>query len=116
LIAIIRTCSLRLAGFAHLQFWAVGASRNLQVYMATVLPAMFLAESTREHFYNILWVLVFAFATLNILGLGIRRLDRRGGLSFGEVVAIMVIVFSMIMLGWELLYELHVLPIRLEPE
>lgn len=105
-----------MAGLAHLQFWNTGACRNLHVYLATVLPAIFLVETTREHFYNILWVLVFAFATLNILSLGVRRLDRRGGLSFGEVVAIMVIVFSMIMLGWELLYELHVLPIRLEPE
>ena len=77
---------------------------------------MVLVETTREHVYNVLWVLVFAFATLNILSLGVRRLDRRGGLSFGEVLAIMVVVFSVILLGWELLYEFQILPIRLEPQ
>jgi hypothetical protein len=105
-----------LAGLAQLQLWTAGTSRSMHACVATVLPAVFLAETTREHFYNVLWILVFAFATLNILSLGVRRLDRRGGLSFGEVVAIMVVVFSIIMLGWELLYEFHVLPIRLESE
>ncbi len=114
MIAAIRACSL--AGLAQIQLWTAGASRGVHACLATVLPAMFLLETPREHVYSVLWVLVFAFATLNILSLGVRRLDRRGGLSFGEVVAILVVVFSMILLGWELLYEFHVLPIRLEPE
>ena len=105
-----------MAGLAQMQLWTASASRGAHAYLATVLPAVFLLETPREHVYNVLWILVFAFATLNILGLGVRRLDRRGGLSFGEVVAILVVVFSIILLGWELLYEFHVLPIRLEPE
>ena len=40
-----------------------------------LLPAAFLATSTRQEVYNILWVLVFAFATLNILSLGARRFE-----------------------------------------
>jgi hypothetical protein len=107
---------MRLAGLAPMQLWAVGTVRGLHLFAAALLPAMFLAETPREHVYNILWILVFAFSTLNILSLGVRRLDRRGGLSFGEVVAIMVVVVSIFMLGWEMLYEFHILPIRLEPQ
>jgi hypothetical protein len=66
--------------------------------------------------YNILWVLVFAFATLNILSLVARRFEpERSRLSFGETVAIMVVVVSVFLLGWEMLYLFHVLPIKLQP-
>ena len=82
-----------------------------------MLPALFLMETTREGIYNILWGLVFAFATLNILSLGARRFDaNKSGLSFGEVLAIMVVLVSVLLLGWELLYEFHILPIRFTPE
>jgi hypothetical protein len=50
-----------------------------------VLPAMFLLRSTREGIYNILWALVFGFATLNILSLGARRFEQTRGLNFGEI-------------------------------
>jgi hypothetical protein len=66
--------------------------------------------------YNILWALVFAFATLNILSLVARRFEpERSGLSFGETVAIMVVVVSVFLLGWEMLYLFHILPIKLQP-
>jgi len=69
----------------------------------------------RGNIYNILWVLVFGFATLNILGLIARRFEpRRTGLSFGEIIAITVVVVSVFLLGWEMLYLFHVLPIKLE--
>ena len=77
---------------------------------------MFLLRSTREEIYNILWSLVFGFATLNILSLGARRFEQeKGGLSFGEVLAILVVLVSVILLGWELLYLFHIFPIRLTP-
>lgn len=77
---------------------------------------MLLSFSTREEVYNILWVLVFGFATLNILSLGARQFEEeKKGLSFGEIVAVMVVVVSMVLLGWEMLYLFHVLPIRLTP-
>ena len=65
--------------------------------------------------YNMLWALVFGFATLNILSLGARRLDptRSNRLNFGEMLAIMVVIASFFLLGWEMLYLFKVLPIKL---
>ncbi len=81
-----------------------------------VLPAMFLLRSTREGIYNILWALVFGFATLNILSLGARRFEQeKTGLNFGEILAVLVVFVSIVLLGWELLFVFHVLPIRLTP-
>jgi hypothetical protein len=66
--------------------------------------------------YNILWVLVFGFATLNILGLVLRRFEpRRSGLNFGEILAITVVFFSLLLLGLEMLNLFHIFPIKLEP-
>ncbi len=72
--------------------------------------------SRRSDIYNILWVLVFGFATLNILGLVARKFEpERSRLSFGESLAIMVVVVSVLLLGWEMLYFFKVLPIKLNP-
>ena len=79
---------------------------------------LFLVEdpSKRTDVYNILWVLVFGFATLNILGLVARKFEpERSRLSFGESLAIMVVVVSVALLGWEMLYYFKVLPIKLKP-
>ncbi len=66
--------------------------------------------------YNILWALVFGFATLNILGLVARRFEpERTRMSFGEVLAIMVVVVSIVLLGWEFLNLMHIFPIQLKP-
>jgi hypothetical protein len=71
----------------------------------------------KSNIYNILWALVFGFATLNILGLVARRFEprRRSNLNFGEILAITVVVVSITLLGWEMLYLFHILPIKLEP-
>jgi hypothetical protein len=91
--------------------------RGLHALAVGVLPAMLLVRTTREEVYNILWALVFGFATLNILGLGARRFEQeKAGLNFGEMLAILVVLVSIILLGWEMLYLFHVLPIRLTPE
>jgi predicted PurR-regulated permease PerM len=90
---------------------------QLRAVSASLLPALLLLGTTREGIYNILWGLVFAFATLNILSLGARRFEAHNrGLSFGEVLAIMVVLVSILLLGWELLYQFQVLPIRFTPE
>jgi hypothetical protein len=60
-----------------------------------------------------LWVLVFGFATLNILGLLGGFVPRRSGLNFGEIMAISVVVVSVLLLGLEMLNVFHILPIRL---
>jgi hypothetical protein len=70
----------------------------------------------KDNVYNILWVLVFGFATLNILGLVARKLEpRRSNLNFGEMLAITVTIVSVFLLGWEMLSLFHIFPIKLEP-
>src|SRR5215813_12735289 len=70
----------------------------------------------KDNVYNILWVLVFGFATLNILGLVARRFEpRRGSLQFGEILAITVTVVSVALLGIEMLSIFHIFPIKLHP-
>ena len=69
---------------------------------------------TKGSVFNILWVLVFGFATLNILGLTLRRFEpRKGGLNFGEVLAIAVVFLSAFLLGLEMLSVFHIFPIKL---
>jgi len=65
--------------------------------------------------YNVLWAVVFGFATLNILSLASRHLEpRRRGLNFGEVLAVTVVLLSVFLLGWELLGIFHIFPIKLK--
>jgi len=78
------------------------------------LPDLF--SETKASMYNVLWVLVFGFATLNILGLAFRRFDtRKMGLNFGEILAILVVVFSILLFGLEIIGLLNLLPIHLTP-
>jgi len=97
------------------QGWSPGSIRVLRA-SAGILPAAFLLASTRDQVYNVLWALVFGFATINILSLGARRFDaHKRGLNFGEVLAILIVVVSIVLLGWEMLYLFHILPIHLAP-
>jgi hypothetical protein len=76
----------------------------------------FHSSGKKDNVYNILWVLVFGFATLNILGLVARRFEpRRSNLQFGEMLAITVTVVSVILLGWEMLSIFHIFPIKIQP-
>lgn len=71
-------------------------------------------RGARQDVYNILWAVVFGFATLNILSLAARRMEpshRR--LSFGEMMAVMVVLLSIALLGWEMLNVFHIFPIKL---
>ena len=68
----------------------------------------------RSDVYNILWAVVFGFATLNILNLTARRFEpTKRGLSFGELLAVVVVLLSVFLLGWELLNLFHIFPIKL---
>jgi hypothetical protein len=90
--------------------------------VARACAAMFLGmavallyRGSREDVYNILWAVVFGFATLNILSLAARRLEpTRRGLSFGELMAVLVVLLSVFLLGWEMLNLFHVFPIKLK--
>jgi hypothetical protein len=96
--------------------WTEFSGRVLRSLALGVLPAVFLLRNNREEIYNVLWTLVFGFATLNILSLGARRFEQgRSGLSFGETLAILVVLVSIVLLSWELLYVFHVLPLHLTP-
>ena len=84
---------------------------------ATVIFGIMVAlqrHSRRSDVYNILWAVVFGFATLNILSLTARRFEpTRRGLSFGEVMAVVVVLLSVFLLGWEMLNLFHIFPIKL---
>ena len=73
-----------------------------------------LYRGSRQDVYNILWAVVFGFATLNILALAARRMEpSKRGMSFGEILAVMVVLISIFLLGWEMLSLIHFFPIRL---
>lgn len=94
----------------------LNATRAVNAFGVGVLPAAIIFRTAREDVYSVLWALVFAFATLNILSLGARHFDAdRRGLSFGELLAILVVVVSVLLLTWEMLYVFHILPIQLQP-
>lgn len=87
--------------------------RAIAAVVFSVVAAFF--YSSRQDVYNILWAVVFGFATLNILGLASRRMaPGHRGLSFGEMMAVMVVLVSIFLLGWELLGLLHIFPIKLK--
>ena len=108
--------SVLVAGIDHAHTWSEGLGRGVHALAVGVIPALFLLRSTRDEIYNVLWALVFAFATLNILSLGARHFEAdRRGLTFGEILAILVVVVSVVMLAWEMLYVFKVFPLRLTP-
>ena len=73
-----------------------------------------LYRGSRQDVYNILWAVVFGFATLNILSLAARRFEpNHRGLSFGELMAVMVVLLSIFLLGLEMLNLFHIFPIKL---
>ncbi len=80
-----------------------------------VLGAAALFESSKKgDAYNLLWALVFGFATLNILSLVAKRFEPdRNRITFGEMLAIGTVVVAVFLLGWEMLYLFKILPIRL---
>jgi hypothetical protein len=104
--SIVRTT--RAAMFLYVPVRAVGA-------VVFGMAAAIFYRGSRQDVYNILWAVVFGFATLNILGLASRRMEPgHRGLSFGEMMAVMVVLVSIILLGWELLSLLHLFPIKLK--
>lgn len=104
---------------SFLGFAPVASLRTLPWHVGAV-PAVFAVFSDsstgKSSIYNILWALVFGFATLNILSLVTRRFEpTKRRMSFGEGLAVMVVIVAVILLGWEMLYVFNILPIKLEP-
>jgi hypothetical protein len=89
------------------------AAHSYAVMSFSVAVAIFYRGS-RQDVYNILWAVVFGFATLNILSLAARRMEpARRGMTFGELLAVMVVLISVFLLGWEMLTIFHVFPLKL---
>ena len=114
--------SILLLGLATGLVFAVGglarAVAGSRFHQWMLFGSLFLLQypDKKSDVYNILWVLVFGFATLNILTLGARRFDpNRNRLNFGEILAVLVVVVSVFLLGWEMLYLFKVFPIKLRP-
>ena len=105
-----------ISGFAGTTRAAVAvypAARATGGVLFSMAMAMFY-DGSAEGVYDILWAVVFGFATLNILGLAARRMEpSRRGLSFGELLAVIVVLLSVFLLGWEILNLLHIFPIKL---
>jgi len=104
-----------------------GVTRTTRTFLALVtatraaaaivfsLAMAFVSREPRQDIYNILWAVVFGFATLNILSLATRRMEpSRRRMSFGELMAVAVVVVSVFLLGWEMLSLLHIFPIKLK--
>jgi hypothetical protein len=101
---------------ALLTYCPIPASWLEPAFRFQFLFIVFYGDSDKKgDVYNILWVLVFGFATLNILGLVARRFEpSRNRLNFGETIAIMVVVVSIVLLGWEMLNLFKIFPIKLQ--
>jgi hypothetical protein len=80
------------------------------------MAAMLLRHESRENdLYTMLWAVVFGFATLNIVNLAARRFEpSHRGLTFGELMAVLILLLSVFLLGWELLGMLHIFPIKIQ--
>ena len=90
------------------------AARTLTL-SAGVTAMLFFRRAVEQDAYNVLWAVVFGFATLNILSLAARRFEpTRRGLSFGELLAVMVVLMAVVLLGWEMLNLFHIFPIKLK--
>jgi len=106
--------------------WISGFSPNTRAVIAlfpivrastamTFTLAAAVVRGSRQDVYNILWAVVFGFATLNILSLAARRMEpAKRGLSFGELMAVAVVLVSVFLLGWEMLNLFHIFPIKLQ--
>ena len=106
-----------IAGFTRTTRAALGLYPVARAYSSMLLgvAVALLYRGSKQDVYNILWAVVFGFATLNILSLAARRLEpTRRGLSFGEFMAVMVVLLSVFLLAWEMLNLFHVFPIKLK--
>ena len=111
----LSSTSVLIAGFTCTTCTAL---HNLSAQSTLVASVVVLLERSSGHHtdvYNILWAVVFGFATLNILSLAARRSEpNRRGLTYGELMAVMVVLLSIFLLGSELLNFVHIFPIKIQ--
>ena len=93
-----------------------GAAFRLREFMLVGSLVLFEYPGKKGDVYDILWILVFGFATINIISLGLRRFDpNTNRLNFGELLAVLVVIVSVFLLAWEMLILFKVFPIKLKP-
>ncbi|MGD0988409.1 MAG: hypothetical protein ABR874_11390 [Candidatus Sulfotelmatobacter sp.] len=105
-----------IAVFARSKSLALSIWSQMHVQSALVAAVVLWQRSSsrRNDVYNILWAVVFGFATLNILNLASRRFEpNRRGMTFGELMAVLIVLLSIFLLGWELLSVFRIFPIKL---
>ncbi|MGA8764045.1 MAG: hypothetical protein WB562_14360 [Candidatus Sulfotelmatobacter sp.] len=105
-----------ISGFARSARNAFSVCAMVRAQFAVVASLFLLPRhsSHRNDIYNALWAMVFGFATLNILSLAARHFEpNRRGLTFGELLAVLVVLMSIVLLGWEILNLIHIFPIQL---
>jgi hypothetical protein len=109
--------------FSNLVGWAGVAVRHAQGRIVQ-FPAFLLFSyavfleypGKKGELYSILWMLVFGFATLNILALVAKHFEpEQTRLSFGEILAVAVVILALCLLGWEMLGLFKIFPIKLAP-
>ncbi|MGA7909511.1 MAG: hypothetical protein WCA16_19040 [Candidatus Sulfotelmatobacter sp.] len=105
-----------ISGFARSARSALAVYATVRAQFAVVASLLLLQRhpSRRTDVYNVLWAVVFGFATLNILSLAARHFEpNRRGLTFGELMAVLVVLISIFLLGWEMLNLVHIFPIQI---
>ena len=87
------------------------------IFRLQLMGLMLFQEADKKgDVYSILWVLVFGFRHAQYPWTGGRRFEpSRNRLNFGETLAILVVVVSIILLGWEMLTLFKIFPIKLHP-
>lgn len=106
-----------IGAFAHSKSFVLSIRGLVNLQSAFVATAVVLQRRSnrRDDIYNILWAVVFGFATLNILNLAARRFEpNRRGMTFGELMAVLIVLLSIFLLGWELLSVFRIFPIKLQ--
>jgi len=110
--------SILLTNFSRTTRAALGVyvcARAQSAVFVALIALVFSRRGAEDDVYNILWAVVFGFATLNILSLAAKHFDPgRRGLSLGELLAVLVVFISIFLLGWEMLNIFHIFPIKLK--
>ncbi len=105
-------CAVTRATTTAFSFHNLVRTQSVAVGMVVLFERL---SSLHNDIYNILWAVVFGFATLNILNLAARRFEpNRRGMTFGELMAVLIVLLSIFLLGWELLSVFHIFPIKIQ--
>jgi hypothetical protein len=113
----LSSTAMLISGFVRTTRVAVSLHSWWRAQSTIVASVMLLQRysSRRNDVYNILWAVVFGFATLNILSLAARRFEpNRRGLTFGEMMAVLIVLLSIFLLGAELLNVFRIFPIKIQ--